>query len=256
MPDHSPVAHVHPLVMLDEVDSTNAEAQRRAAAGERGPLWICANQQSQGRGRSGRSWGSPPGSLAATLLFRPGCSAVHLPELGLVAAVAVVDALSTIAADHRVALDLRLKWPNDVLLGGAKVSGILVECGTWGDDLVAMIGIGINIAARPAIKGRAVTSLAEHGLTTTPAALGRVLADVSHQRLQTWQAGAGFPAIRQAWLQHSLPTGEPIAINAGEGPVSGTFAGLDADGALLLEDRMGQRRRFSFGDVTLPRVEA
>lgn len=247
-----PDASLPALVMLDEIDSTNSEAMRRAAAGERGPIWICARSQSQGRGRSGRSWMSPPGTLAATLLFSPGGAVGDLPGLALVAGVAVVDAIVAEAADAGCRdLPVRLKWPNDVLIGPAKVSGLLVESSTFGGDLVAVVGIGINIEARPSIDGRAITSLAEHGMVSTPDALAARLRRAMASTLAVWDQGLGFGRIRDAWLARALPVGTPLSVNAGGGPVTGTFAGLDRDGALLLQDSLGLRRRFTFGDVTL-----
>lgn len=241
-----------PIVMLDEVDSTNAEALRRAAAGERGPLWICARSQSQGRGRSGRSWLSPPGTLAASFLFEPRVSASALPGLSLVAGVATSDAITETGRRHRQSgLPLQLKWPNDVLIEGAKLSGILIESSSFGMELVAVVGIGINIEARPAIDGRAVTSLAEQGVRCTPHELAAALAAAMAQALALWDRGAGFSSIRAAWLERATAVGTPITVNAGSGPVAGTFAGLDTDGALLLQDTMGIRRRFTFGDVML-----
>ncbi|MFM9941927.1 MAG: biotin--[acetyl-CoA-carboxylase] ligase [Hyphomicrobiaceae bacterium] len=239
---------VPPLVMLDVVDSTNAEAQRRAASGERGPLWICARAQSQGRGRSGRSWGSPQGSLAATLLFCPTAPLSILPELALVAGVATADAIGSLLP--RPATTLRIKWPNDILLDVAKVSGILVESALFGRDQVAFVGIGINIADKPDIPDRAITSLAEHGVSTTPDAFAPRLAGAMANRLSQWHHGAGFAAIRTAWLERAGPPGQEMSVNTGKGIATGTFAGLDTDGALLLQDAMGRRQRFTFGDVS------
>lgn len=247
-----PVGHAYkdaPLVMLDEVDSTNSEAQRRAAAGERGPLWICARSQSQGRGRSGRSWGSPRGSLAATFLFCPASDPWRLPELALVAGVATAETLAGLLPPAAKP-GLRIKWPNDILIANAKVSGILVESARYGVAQVAMIGVGINIAAAPVVPDRAVTSLAEHGVDTSPDDLAVALADALAAHLAIWNNGQGFAAIRSHWLERAEPLGAAISVNAGAGPVSGTFAGLDMDGALLLKDGMGRQLRFTFGDVT------
>lgn len=241
-----------PLVLLDEIDSTNSEAQRRAAVGERGPLWICAKSQTHGRGRSGRSWGSPKGSLAATLLFCPLAPPSRLPELALVAGVATADALAGLLPPA-AASGLRIKWPNDVLIEGAKVSGILVESARYGHEQVVLLGIGINIADKPDVPDRAVTSLAEHGVSTTPEALAGDLARAMAKHLGRWRDGEGFQEIRAAWLERAGSPGALISINAGNGPVTGTFAGLDTDGALLLQDEMGRRQRFTFGDVTIVR---
>lgn len=238
------------IIGFDEIDSTNAEALRRAAQGEQGPLWITAQRQTLGRGRAGRSWVSAPGALAATLMFRPACAPAHLPQLSLVAGVATYDAIAAaLSADAKSAL--RLKWPNDVLLGGAKVSGILVESMMLGQTFTAAIGIGINVDVSPEVSGRAVVSLARHGATRSAAEIGISLYDQLARWLETWRGGADFARVRTAWLARAGDLGEAMTINAGEGPVAGRFAGLDTDGALRLDVGEGLVRRFAFGDVAL-----
>lgn len=247
-----------PIVHLEVVDSTNAEAQRRAASGERGPLWITAARQTAGRGRSGRSWTSAGGSLAATLLVTTGAPATAIPQLSLLAGVAAHDALARVISDHRGRAEpaLRLKWPNDLLLGGVKLGGILVECGTFDAALVAFVGIGINVAARADVAGRPTAALADLGIAPTPSEVLLALDDALLSWLAVWSAGAGFADLRRAWLDRAGPAGEPMLVNAGEGAVAGAFAGLDQDGALLLDAASGERRRFAWGDVTLARDES
>jgi len=112
-------------VILEEAGSTNSEAFARALAGEIGPLWIMARRQSHGRGRSGRQWASEPGNLYASLLQRVVCRQSVVHQLSLVAGVATVEAI--VAAAGAPIAGLRLKWPNDVLIGAAKCAGILPE---------------------------------------------------------------------------------------------------------------------------------
>lgn len=237
-------------IALDEIDSTNTEALRRAAAGEHGPMWITAGLQTRGRGRSGRVWSSADGSVAATLLLSPDCPLGRLPELALVAGVAAHDAIAArlpVPARER----LRLKWPNDVLLGGRKVCGVLVESTSTGARCVAAIGIGINVLAVPHLDGRQAAALSEQGARMTVEDMEVTLAHRLAHWLGVWNAGHNFESVRQSWLERAGALGEVMTVNAGDGPVSGAFAGLDSDGALLLdEDRKGIRR-FSFGDVTL-----
>ena len=242
------------ILELTSIDSTQAEAQRRAAAGERGPLWIAAQRQTQGRGRSGRAWASPSGNLAATLLLSSQIPLALLPQLSLVTGVAAFDAAAPFLADDRPeAPPLRLKWPNDLLIGDAKLAGILIETSILGADTLAMIGIGINIAEAPPVPGRAITRLADHSSAPpTPSDLLHALSQSMAHWLNVWSNGAGFSAIRAAWLARALPEGAAITVNAGEGPIHGSFVGLDTDGALLLLETSGHRRRFSWGDVTLP----
>ena len=255
MSQTTPTRHAAPwsIVEMGEIDSTQAEAQRRAAAGERGPIWINAAVQTQGRGRSGRTWASFTGNLAATLLFEPGSPAALLPQLSLVVGIAAFDAVVPHLGRTLAGPFLRLKWPNDLLLGDAKLAGILVESRLQGSDMLVMAGIGINIAKAPEIEGRALTCLAAHA--AEPPAPQALLADLSRHLqawLDVWAKGAGFSLIREAWTARALPAGTAMMVNAGDGPVHGRFAGLDIDGALLLLEPTGHRRRFSWGDVTLP----
>lgn len=242
-------------VAYEAIDSTNAEGMRRAGAGDRGPLWLTARVQTQGRGRSGRSWASAGESLAATLLFAPRCTLTALPHLSLVAGIAAHDAIVGMLPCGLRA-QCRLKWPNDVLIEGAKVAGILVESTIFGLDPVVVIGTGINVGRAPAIGDRAVTSLRNHGSEADVATVEKALAAALAHWIRIWADGADFATVRAAWLSRSGPLGEPLTINSGGQLISGRFAGLDQDGGLLLHDETGATRKFSFGDVALgaPRV--
>ena len=255
MPDRSFDAISWRIAAYDEIDSTNAEALRRAGQGEHGPIWITAAIQTCGRGRSGRSWTSAPGSLAATLLFAPACPINRLPELALVAGVAAHDAIAA-AMSPEARAGLRLKWPNDLLVDGAKVSGILVESTSFGAEVVAAIGIGINVLGLPQVAGRPVAAVAAGGSAVTVDAMSAGLARHLAGWLAIWDGGRNFDAIRTAWLSRSGPFGEAMTINADDGQVAGTFAGLDSDGALLLDVDKAARRRFTFGDVALGAPQA
>jgi BirA family biotin operon repressor/biotin-[acetyl-CoA-carboxylase] ligase len=238
------------VIVLGQIDSTNSEAMRRITSGETGPLWIRAEAQSRGRGRSGRSWSSEPGNLYATFLFAPGCARSEAHQLSLLTGVAVFDAIREMSGSDIAGL--RLKWPNDVLIGAGKVAGILAEstAGTGG-ELLAIIGVGINLAHAPADANRSTTRLSEHGIRADPATALDQLDKALQRWLGTWDRGHGFAAIRGAWLERAGSIGEMLAINATEGQVEGRFAGLDADGSLLLTDAAGRERRFLFGDVSV-----
>lgn len=245
---------VHPSfrsILLEEVGSTNTEAFARAAAGEAGPLWVVARRQTQGRGRSGRAWGSDAGNLYATLLQRLSCPPSIVHQLSLLSGVAVVDAIRAVAGAHPPP-GLRLKWPNDVLIGGAKCAGILAESQQGGADaVVVVVGIGINLSSHPDALGRPATHLAAHGLDVTPDAMLASLAESMDGWMRRWDLGLGFDAVREAWLERAGPVGEPITVNAGAGPLAGAFMGLEAGGALLMRDSEGQVRTITFGDVSL-----
>jgi len=236
------------LIHLDEVDGTNAEAMRRVMAGERGPAWIVADRQTAGRGRSGRQWDSQPGNLFASHVAALACPPAKAGQLSLVAGVAVFDALSRVGAPE----GLRLKWPNDILVGAAKLGGILVESSTRsGEGTVAVIGIGLNLDSAPDDLGRSATFLARHGLSLSPREALCFLAQTMKEWIEIWDNGAGFARVREDWLLRAGPIGEPLVVNAGTGPVTGAFAGIDESGALLLADASGNWRSFAFGDVTL-----
>lgn len=239
-------------IELDEVDSTNAEVMRRALAGERGPLYVRADRQTAGRGRSGRNWQTPAGNLALSRLVRLECQPSAAPQLAFVAGLAVHRAAATVLAGIDVATRLHLKWPNDLLLDRAKLAGILIEASTIGADRLAVIGIGVNLAEAPSLPDRSTIALRQvAGESTTPRAFAAIVGERLEQALELWDHGRGFPAIRAAWLQASLPIGTPISVNTGRGAASGTFAGLEPGGALLLDVGNGGRQTYSFGDVAL-----
>jgi BirA family transcriptional regulator, biotin operon repressor / biotin---[acetyl-CoA-carboxylase] ligase len=253
--DRSPHPPSFRSVILEEAGSTNAEAFKRALAAERGPLWVMARRQTQGRGRSGRKWASEPGNLYASLLQRLACPQSVVHQLSLVAGVAAVEAVAT-AAGTPIA-GLRLKWPNDVLIGEAKCAGILPESQMWpgsgaaGSEVVVVIGIGINLASHPSGLGRAATHLAEHGVSLAPEAMLGFLAASIGRWIEVWSCGAGFPRVRAAWLGYAGAVGESLTVDTGRERIGGTFLGLDDSGALLMRDDQGQPRKLTFGDVTL-----
>ncbi|AHB49560.1 biotin-(acetyl-CoA carboxylase) ligase [Hyphomicrobium nitrativorans NL23] len=238
------------LLRLPSVDSTNAEALRRAAAGERGPLWILADVQTAGRGRAGRSWVSAPGNLHASLLVTLAAPAPKAYQLSLVTGVAVYDAIRI--AMQPAPAGLCLKWPNDILIGTEKAGGILIESTTSSAGLSAVIGIGIDIASVPPDLGRPVTHLAAHGICPRPEGLLACIAAATEDWLAVWKEGHGFAAIRNAWLNRAHPIGERMSIDTGAERIGGAFHGLDDDGALILDTDTGARR-FTFGDVSLAR---
>lgn len=241
----------HRVLHLDEVGSTNAEAMRLGQAGDPGNLWVLADRQTAGRGRSGRHWTSEPGDFTASLLLRLSTPAPKAYQLSLVSGVAVIDAIRagmTLAPEAA----LRLKWPNDILVSGRKAGGILVESSTAGTGLAAVIGIGLNLVRHPdAMEGRA-THLGAYGGVPAPADFLPVLAEAMEHWLSCWNGGQGFPAVRQAWIERAGPIGERVRANVAEKPIEGVYLGLDEDGAMLMRDAQGCDRRVSFGDVTLP----
>lgn len=209
-----------------------------------------ARRQSLGRGRSGRSWTSEPGNLYVTLMQRFRCPPIVLNQLSLLSGVATFDAIAA-AARPATLRGLRLKWPNDVLIGDAKCVGILSESQQGQGEVVVVIGIGINITVHPENIGRPTTCLRAHGVSITPDALLAVLAERTAHWIDLWQEGRNFDALRRAWLDRAGAVGEPMSVNTGSEQIAGTFLGLDTSGALLLRDHIGRQRVVTFGDVSL-----
>ncbi|MES1990801.1 MAG: biotin--[acetyl-CoA-carboxylase] ligase [Pseudomonadota bacterium] len=237
-----------------EIDSTNEEARRLGEAGEVGPVWITAQVQTAGRGRRGRTWVSPSGNFMGTLFLRPEASPRKAAEMSFVAALAVHDAVaSLLPPDLRP--DLKLKWPNDVLYGGRKLSGILLESsGIAGAELAWLaIGMGINLAQHPDNVEFPATSLNALGVTgVTPSDALTALAAAFDIRIRQWRDVQGFAVIREAWLAHAQGLGGPITVRLSDETFTGTFEGLALDGALEVRDERGTLRSVSAGDVFFP----
>jgi BirA family biotin operon repressor/biotin-[acetyl-CoA-carboxylase] ligase len=223
-------------IAYDTLGSTNAEALALARAGERGPLWVTAKSQSAGRGRRGGQWVSPPGNLYATLLLVEPSPPEIAPQLSFVAALAVHDAVAACAP--QLGPSLKVKWPNDLLLDGAKTAGILIEGGSEPAFAVA-IGIGVNCAAHPNDTAYPATDLVGTGALVTPDVLLVALAETMQRRLGQWNRGQGFVAIRADWLKRAAGLGETLRVRLSERDLFGCFKGLDESGRLLLEQAGG-----------------
>lgn len=231
------------LVAHDVVGSTNAEALRLARAGERGPLWITARAQDAGRGRRGASWVSETGNLYATLLLTE-LPAARAPELSFVAALAVYDAVAASVPELRPTL----KWPNDLLLEGAKFAGILIE-GEGTTPFAAAVGIGVNCVSHPTLTAYPATDLAAAGAVVGPELLFVALSAAMLARLAQWDRGLGFASTRADWLARASGLGEAIHVRLPERDLAGRFAGLDETGHLLLERPDGAIEAITAGEV-------
>ena len=223
----------------DELASTNDEARRLAERGAPDGTVVHAVRQTAGRGRQGRNWQSPAGNLYASFLLRPGIATERASELGFVAAVAVADLAASVLPDGAVAV----KWPNDVLAGGAKLAGILTECAGG----AVVIGIGLNVRHAPEGLPYPATCLAAQGCALDADAVLRRLADGMAVALEAWST-LGFAAILESWAARGPAIGAALRVRSGSGQVAGRFAGLDSDGALLLATDQGVRRIVA-GDV-------
>jgi BirA family biotin operon repressor/biotin-[acetyl-CoA-carboxylase] ligase len=223
-------------ITYETLGSTNAEALARARAGERGPLWISAAIQSAGRGRRGSAWVSVAGNLFATLLLTEPSPPEAAPQLSFVAALALHDAVAECAP--QLGPLLKVKWPNDLLLGDKKLAGILIE-GESNPALAVAIGIGVNCAAHPGDTAYPATDLAAAGALVSPLSLLNVLSVAMRRRLDQWQGGQGFAAIRGDWLKRAAGLGEDIRVRLPERELEGRFKGLDDAGRLLVEQPAG-----------------
>jgi BirA family biotin operon repressor/biotin-[acetyl-CoA-carboxylase] ligase len=229
--------------VVEEIDSTNAEAFRRIEAGDHGPGVVLGLSQTGGRGRRGRRWESAKGGLYFTYYATTMAPLRTLSLVGFVAALAVADVVRDAGAEM-----VRLKWPNDVLLDGAKLSGILLESSAMpGGGAWFALGIGINLAAAPQGLDQATAGL--NRAMTPEEGAQRLMARLVHwgDRLEA----EGFEPLRQAWLSQAHGLGEAVNAAAGAGRVEGAFVDLDADGALLLDTPTG-RMRITAGEVFFP----
>lgn len=239
----------HRLVRLDNVDSTNSEARRRAEMGEPGPLWIWSTRQSKGRGRAGREWISQYGNLFASLLIRLNCPLKTASELALVAGIITYETVAKLVA-YEGRADLLLKWPNDVLLAEEKVAGMLLEnVGTPNNQgCVIVVGTGINLTNYPENLPQPAISLDAYGLSISPRDALEALAQTTNEWLQRWGEGTMFPTIRRAWLDRAGPVGRPLVVRLNGTEIEGNYAGLDPEGALRLKTPDGERL-ITAGDV-------
>lgn len=249
-----PEPHLPPgwrVMGFDSLDSTNAALKRivEQEGDVQEGLMVWAATQTEGRGRAGRVWASPRGNVYVSIIVAAPDDTAHAPELGFVAAVAVRETILALPRHNAGEPKVSCKWPNDVLIEGEKVCGILPEMVSGGDGRSwIVLGIGINLQSVE-LDPRAYppTALSVHGIDTTPAHVLTVLTRSLHKWLAVWRE-KGFAAIRMHWCDCGPAVGSNVAVGLPEGAVSGIFVGLDDDGALLLETRKGQRRILA-GDV-------
>jgi BirA family biotin operon repressor/biotin-[acetyl-CoA-carboxylase] ligase len=229
------------LTTHDSLPSTQNLLTRLAEAGEPAGLAVLAHRQTAGRGQGVRIWDSRPGNLHLSILLRPSGPARDLPGWALLFAVALHEAALTLVAPER----LCLKWPNDLLLDGAKVGGILAEAELTAAGEIAWLaaGFGVNLAHAPAIEGRATAALG--------AIAPEVFAERLLDRLDRWQgihASEGMGRVRDAWLASGPKIGEVLTLRRDGEALSGHFAGLAEDGALLLSTN-GRLQAFHSGEI-------
>ncbi|MFC4295505.1 biotin--[acetyl-CoA-carboxylase] ligase [Novosphingobium tardum] len=232
--------------VLSEAGSTNAILLERAGRGERAREgdWLIADRQTAGRGRAGRVWSDGAGNFMGSTIAKLAEGDPPAQTLALVAGVAVHQAVDRVCTSGP---DLFLKWPNDILIAGAKCGGILLE--RSGDTVV--VGIGVNLVFAPEIAGRATASLSDHGCTASRDEFAAILETCWAEALARWHGG-GWAELRQDWLERAHVQGTLLSVNDREhGLITGAFAGLGDDGTLHLRLADGARRAIHAGDVEM-----
>lgn len=234
-----------------DIDSTNAEALRRARLGQDKPAWFVAQTQSRGRGRYGRGWSSAPGGLYASYLLVSDLPVQALVGLTFVAGIAVHQTVATHLAKTATP-DLLLKWPNDILAGGAKIAGILIQTEPLDKGATAIaIGVGLNVVNTPEGGEIQATSLSQLGGNANVELVFSTLADVMAGQLSLWDQGRGMPAILAAWQARAMAPGTATRVRLPQGTITGTYAGLDPSGGLRLRLESGKTQTIHAGDITI-----
>jgi BirA family biotin operon repressor/biotin-[acetyl-CoA-carboxylase] ligase len=226
----------------ERLGSTNDEARRLAGEGAPHGTVVHADEQTAGRGRLARLWFSPPGNLYVSIVLRLQLAPARSVELSFVATLAVADAVDALLPSHT---RTSLKWPNDVLVRDGKIAGILLEQ----DGDATILGIGVNVLHAPeGLSYNVSTIVGSGGLATVDGMRERLLKALGDW-LGVWQQD-GFTPVRAAWLARAHPPGTALSVALGDRFITGTFAGIDTDGALLLDTSEG-RSRIIAGDVQL-----
>lgn len=242
-----------PVEVFDEIDSTILEARRRAERNEVSPVWLIAKRQTAGRGRRGRAWTSHSGNLMATLLFTTQQPPQQIALLGFATGVAIAETIDAVIGAGAA----QLKWPNDVFIHGAKISGIMLDSGSIdsGQTWVAL-AFGVNLADAPENIDQRTASLRDLLPPDAPAPDPLAFLAALRPKLETWSArivSEGFEPLRQAWLQRAYGLGQEARVVQGDQTLEGRIAGLSPRGELELDTTTG-RRLIAAGDVFLPKA--
>jgi BirA family biotin operon repressor/biotin-[acetyl-CoA-carboxylase] ligase len=244
------------LVTFDSIGSTNSEALARARAGETGPIWLATTAQTAGRGRRQRAWVTHRGNLASSILEVIDTEPAVAATLSFAAGLALEAALQTVSLEARMRspgsenVTFHLKWPNDVLAGGKKLAGVLLEAETVARGRLAVIvGIGVNVVAAPEGLPNPAVSLRDLGIDVGAEDLFRALTETWIEFRGVWDRGRGFADLRRLWLDRAAGVGQPVSVQSGASTISGLFDTIDDDGCLILTTADGKRVAVSAGDV-------
>jgi len=243
------------LAAFDQIGSTNAEAMARARDGERGPIWFVTPEQTAGRGRRQRAWIAARGNLASSILEVMDVPPATAATLGFAAGLALESALQKLSVEANLRrgsgpLKFALKWPNDVLAGGEKLAGILLEAeAVAAGRLAVVVGIGTNIIGAPEGTPTPATSLAALGVHVGAEELFAALSDAWVEFRGIWDNGKGFAEIRRLWLERAAGLGDPVAIQTGNATIAGTFDTIDEAGCLIVRTAEGKLLPIAAGEV-------
>ena len=234
------------LLTFEEIDSTNDEAKRLIQSGAFDRVVIWSKTQTDGRGRYGREWMSDEGNLFLSILLPINCTLQKATQLSFVMAVAVADVIESLSIKHKLDLKIQLKWPNDVLVNGKKILGILMEALPEAVDDWVILGMGLNIENKPDIEN--TTFLKELGIKTSVGeALGMVMNQFDYY-YDMWVI-YDFPNIRKIWLKKAYKLGEVVTINDIKNRISGVFQGLDTEGAIKIKLASGEEFSYTTGEI-------
>ena len=238
------------LLTYDVLDSTNAEARRLAGGGASHGAVIWAKKQTAGRGRMNRDWVSAEGNLFVTVLLSPNRPLAECSQLSFVASLAVAETLEAIVPNPE---SITCKWPNDVLVAGKKISGILLESFTTKELVTSRqwiaVGVGINVDSFPEHVMFPATCLRDAGVELISAKI--VLSRFIHNFIHCYDiwASKGFVAIEREWKKRAHHINKPVEVIVGEEQIEGTFVGIDAEGRLLLKGKKKEVTAITAGDV-------
>lgn len=236
------------LLSFDTIDSTNEEAKRLAANGGAHGAVIWAKEQTNGKGRSGREWQSLPGNLFVTVLLQPGCDIALIPQLTYVASLAAMNTIQDLLPED---CEISLKWPNDVLINGKKIAGILLESFMVPDDdqRWVAVGVGMNVEESPGDVLFPATSLKEEGVEIISAKI--VLSRYVHCFVEAYNQWSrkGFTSIRRQWNSAAWSIGNQVRISLPHEEIEGVFKNIDLDGGLVIQISPTKKRVIHAGDM-------
>lgn len=227
------------------IDSTNLEAHRLFSNGEQGPLFLLADEQTAGKGRLDRNWASLRGNCYSTLILPLEAEVQSVPQIGFVVALAVAD----VVRQHGV--EAKLKWPNDVLVKGSKIAGILCEV-LSSQPLTIAIGCGINVAHAPIGLPYPATCLAAEGANIERNSVFQSYREALSYWLRQWNNGQNFLAIREAWVKQAIGIGETVSMIVGSRHLTGNFETITEQGAILLKPVDSPHQILHAGDLHIP----